>query len=103
MNRSRALIELASVALATAGAIAAAMAQQAPAKAQPDWNAPAASPPGPASTAAGKMAPRALPAVQAETQPAFKMERSGQAEAMKQVRKRDAAQPAAPAAREGAR
>jgi hypothetical protein len=103
MNRSRALIKLASVALATAGAIAAATAQQAPAKAPPDWNAPAGTPPGPATTAAGKMAPRALPAVQAVAPPAFKMERSGQAEAMKQGRKREGGQPAAPAAREGAR
>jgi hypothetical protein len=103
MNRSRAIIKLASVALATAGAIAAAMAQQAPAKVQPDWKAPAGTPPGPATAPASTTAAPALPAVQAVTQPAFKIQRSGQAEAMKDVRKRDAGQPAAPAAREGAR
>ncbi len=118
MNRSRALIKLATVALAAAGAIVAAMAQQAPA--QPNWNAPAGALPGPATTApSSNAAPAAsanaarngtaaaaapsTPAGRAPTQAAGKMERPGQAEAMKEVRKRDAGQPAAPAAREGAR
>ncbi len=60
MNRSRTLIKLASVVLATAGGVTFALAQQPPASA-PNWNAPAAALPGATTMAPSNSAAPAGP------------------------------------------